>query len=101
VISPTHVQRGRISHTLHRKRGEVKASEGAGVGSSRRPTSLWTAAGFAILSVGKVCEKSVCDLNVIPGQPQVQRLFELTGLLEVLQGLQVRHAEVIGRLESQ
>jgi hypothetical protein len=36
---------------------------------------------------------------VIPGQPQVQRLFELTGLLDVLQGLQVRHSEVIAHLE--
>jgi anti-anti-sigma factor len=38
----------------------------------------------SILSVGKACEKPACDFKLIPGQAQVQRLFALTGLLEVL-----------------
>lgn len=38
----------------------------------------------SILSVGKACEKPACDFRLIPGQPQVQMLFELTDLLDVL-----------------
>ena len=38
----------------------------------------------SVLSLGKACEKPACDFRLIPGQSQVQRLFELTGLLDVL-----------------
>jgi anti-sigma B factor antagonist len=38
----------------------------------------------SILSLGKTCEQRAYDFRVIPGQPQVQRLFELTELLDVL-----------------
>jgi anti-anti-sigma factor len=38
----------------------------------------------SILSVGKACETRTYGFTLIPGQSQVQRLFELTGLLDVL-----------------
>jgi stage II sporulation protein AA (anti-sigma F factor antagonist) len=38
----------------------------------------------SVLSVGKACEKPVCRFKLIQGQAQVRRLFELTGLLDVL-----------------
>jgi anti-anti-sigma factor len=38
----------------------------------------------AILTLGEHCRERGYDLQIIPGQPQVQRLFELTGLLDVL-----------------
>jgi anti-anti-sigma factor len=38
----------------------------------------------SVLSVSKTCEKRGYQFALIPGQPQVQRLFELTDLLDVL-----------------
>jgi anti-sigma B factor antagonist len=38
----------------------------------------------SVLSLGKTCQKCAYEFTLIPGQPQVQRLFELTGLLDVL-----------------
>jgi anti-anti-sigma factor len=38
----------------------------------------------AIISASKQCEKRASEFRLIPGQPQVQRLFELTGLLDRL-----------------
>ncbi len=38
----------------------------------------------AIVFVGKVCEQRGYGFSLIAGPPSVQRLFELTGLIEVL-----------------
>jgi anti-anti-sigma factor len=38
----------------------------------------------AIVLAGKVCEQHGYRFSLIPGSPAVQRLFELTGLIEVL-----------------
>ena len=38
----------------------------------------------SVLGARKLCETRVYDFKLIPGQAQVQRLFELTGLLDTL-----------------
>ena len=38
----------------------------------------------AIVLAGKVCEQEGYDFSLVPGSPAVQRLFELTGLIDVL-----------------
>ncbi|HEV7584515.1 MAG TPA: STAS domain-containing protein [Solirubrobacteraceae bacterium] len=37
-----------------------------------------------ILSAREMCAQHGCDFFIVPGPPSVQRLFELTGLLESL-----------------
>jgi anti-anti-sigma factor len=37
-----------------------------------------------ILSAREICAQSGCEFFVVPGPPSVQRLFELTGLLDSL-----------------
>jgi anti-anti-sigma factor len=39
---------------------------------------------LAIRRMRELCADSGCELQLIPGPPAVQRLFELTGLLERL-----------------
>lgn len=34
-----------------------------------------------LLLAGELCRESACTLLVIPGPPQIQRLFEVTGML--------------------
>jgi anti-sigma B factor antagonist len=38
----------------------------------------------SILLAGALCESHGCGLSLIPGPPQVQRLFEVTGLTDRL-----------------
>ena len=38
----------------------------------------------ALLKVSDRCRENDYEFRIIPGQPQVQRLFELTGLMDVL-----------------
>jgi anti-sigma B factor antagonist len=38
----------------------------------------------AMLTLREHCRERGYELQIIPGQPQVQRLFELTGLIDVL-----------------
>lgn len=38
----------------------------------------------ALLAAQKLCEEHGCAFSLTPGPPAVQRLFELTGVLEVL-----------------
>ena len=38
----------------------------------------------AILNARKMCQARTFDFELVPGPPQVQRLFQLTGLLDVL-----------------
>jgi anti-anti-sigma factor len=38
----------------------------------------------SILLAKQLCEERSCDFAVVPGQAQVQRLFELTGLVDLL-----------------
>jgi len=35
----------------------------------------------ALLLAGELCQQHACTLVVVPGPPQIQRLFELTGML--------------------
>jgi anti-sigma B factor antagonist len=35
----------------------------------------------ALLLAGELCQQYACTLVVVPGSPQIQRLFELTGML--------------------
>jgi anti-anti-sigma factor len=35
----------------------------------------------ALLLAGELCQQCACTLVVVPGPPQIQRLFELTGML--------------------
>lgn len=39
---------------------------------------------YAIISASKQCAELSCDFRLIPGPPAVQRLFELTGMLDKL-----------------
>jgi anti-anti-sigma factor len=34
-----------------------------------------------LLLAGELCQQSACKLSVVPGPPQIQRLFEVTGML--------------------
>lgn len=38
-----------------------------------------------VLLARELCERHGCNLSIVPGPPRVQRLFEVTGLLDVLQ----------------
>jgi anti-sigma B factor antagonist len=38
----------------------------------------------AILLAEELCERHACKLAMVPGQPQVQRLFEVSGLVDRL-----------------
>lgn len=38
----------------------------------------------AIVFAGKLCDKHGCQFSLVPGSSAVQRLFELTGLIDVL-----------------
>jgi anti-anti-sigma factor len=38
----------------------------------------------AVLLAKELCEQHDCEFMLVPGPPQVQRLFEVTGLLERL-----------------
>jgi anti-anti-sigma factor len=38
----------------------------------------------AVVSVHDLCRERGCEVDLIPGAPAVQRVFELTGLAEVL-----------------
>lgn len=44
----------------------------------------------AIVLAGKLCEKNAHGFSLIPGSNAVQRLFELTGLIDVLPFLDAR-----------
>jgi anti-anti-sigma factor len=37
-----------------------------------------------VLAAREICVQSGCDFYVVPGPPSVQRLFELTGLLDAV-----------------
>jgi anti-anti-sigma factor len=34
-----------------------------------------------LLLAGELCQQCACKLSVVPGPPQIQRLFEVTGML--------------------
>jgi anti-anti-sigma factor len=38
----------------------------------------------AVVTIQELCRERGCELALIPGAPAVQRVFELTGLAEVL-----------------
>lgn len=49
------------------------------------PVSFMDSTGVnAILNIKAVCDAHACELCLVPGQAQVQRLLEITGLLDVV-----------------